>query len=135
VKPQITTDLLRGLLVAYASYECYMFIIVFPSFVRYQRYHSDTTAVSIVAIVAAALPIAAYLFVLLALLACRAARTAFALVFVLSGLEFLGTLSGLAHQSLARRSVIQLLLPLSGIVVAYCYCRGLRTLQRSNQTL
>src|ERR1700688_4878556 len=96
MKPRITTDLLRGLLVAYAGYKCYMFVRILPLFVRL---HSDTTTTTAVSILAASIPIFAYLFVLVGLLTQRAPKTTFLLLLLLSTTGVLTTLfPALAHR-------------------------------------
>jgi hypothetical protein len=130
--PRITTDLLRGLLVAYAGYKCYMVVYILPLFVRL---HSDTTVATAVSIVAASIPIFAYVFVLVALLTQRAPKTTLLLLVLLSTIQVVGTVLGvLAHRWVNETIILQWVLAVGAVGLAYIYYRRVREVQRPNQS-
>ena len=133
MKPRITTDLLRGLLVAYAGSHCYMFVSILPLFVRL---HSETTTATAVSIVAASIPIFAYVFVLVALLTQRAPKTTLLLLVLLSTIRVVGTLLGvLADRWVNETIILQWVVEVGAVGLAFVYCRRVSKIQRPNQSL
>ena len=128
MKPRITTDLLRGVLAAYAARECYMYSRVSPSFVRD---HSGMFALA--AIFVAAIIIAAYLFVLVALLVQRAPKATFVCLLLLAVMP----LFALDQHGwvITERFVVRQLVAIGAVVIAYIYYRRVCSTQRSNQSL
>jgi hypothetical protein len=128
MKPRITPDVLRGILIAYAGRQCYMFARTLPVFVST---HGGTVVGRIISVFAASVPIIAYCIVLVALLARRAPNITFVLIFMLAAIEFFATLPALEYQW----AVVQCLVLVGAVVLAYLYRFRVCTPERPNQAM
>jgi hypothetical protein len=116
MKPRLTTDLLRGILLAYAMYQFYMWTRVSISKVPQ---HSDELAL---AILTSLVVIGPQLFLIVALLAKRAPKSVFACILFFT-LHPLVTQSHLFLHPLAHETLIVTeFVRMCATVIALIYC-------------
>ena len=126
--PRITTDLLRGLLVA--GYRCYMTVHILPLFA--QGLHSDTPTATAVS------DFGLHSDTRLCVRACRlltqrAPKTSLLLLVLLSTIWVLPTvLAALAHRWVNETIILQWVVGVGAVGLAYVYWRRVSKIHRPN---
>jgi hypothetical protein len=136
LKPSITVDFLRGILVAYVAYECYVFAA--------GLWVGLSSRSQPLVLGASAIPLTVYIALFVALLfrPAPSAKAVFVFLTLFASLQFAAALYWLSHpmvRSLSTTSKIQhfrsLLMCPAVVIAAYLYDRGVKQTNRPNQSL